>query len=340
MHQHFYHWHGQADLIHEPGILEARWNAASSFELASPAADLCSLIRLAIFSEAAPEFNKRFSEELVKLEPTFPPRKNRELLKIMATVVLYEQLEENSKNADATALGIAAAVFSTESESAVCTDLLERVRGYLDEESNKVRPTPNSREDLKELKKILEEGDLEEGDLEEESEPTLLLGKVVQSFGESLECIAEENQFLWWLVGKQSPILQERRETLSPEQYAMVAAKEAADRVNILPPPNSILSLLSEALSQCAGDPQKSTSLLKQLTAASSKMRESDSLIATTAELTPLSSAHSVVLSGGKIDANTLKKFRLPPRFSCSPLKLSVQYFRELMFFRALHHLE
>ena len=43
---------------------------------------------IALFPKAEIEFAKRFSDELVKSEPTFPPDKNAELLRVMATAAI------------------------------------------------------------------------------------------------------------------------------------------------------------------------------------------------------------------------------------------------------------
>src|SRR5713226_4733436 len=97
MHPNFYHWHARAELKPETAILEPRWNAAAKFAEKLSAADIRSLLRLVLFSGAEPEFAKLFSEALVKLEPTFPPERNAELLRVMATAAVYSQMDEPSE---------------------------------------------------------------------------------------------------------------------------------------------------------------------------------------------------------------------------------------------------
>ena len=104
MHPHFYHWHARAELKPDTAILETRWKAAAEFAEDISAADICALLRLVVFPGAEPEFAKRFSEALVKLEPTFPPEGNAELLRVMATAAVYSQMDEPSSKADAIAL--------------------------------------------------------------------------------------------------------------------------------------------------------------------------------------------------------------------------------------------
>jgi len=109
MHPNFYHWHARVQLKPEVSILEPRWNAAAKATHEPSASDICSLLMLVLFPGAEPDFAKRFSEALVKLEPTFPPDHNAELLRVMATAGVYSQLEAFSNVADALALGLHAA---------------------------------------------------------------------------------------------------------------------------------------------------------------------------------------------------------------------------------------
>ena len=131
MHQNFYHWHNRAELKPQPGILQARWDAASKFAEELSADDVCSLLRLALFGTAAPEFAGRFSGRLVALEPTFLPEGNTELLRVMATAALYGQLETESEVADAVALGLLAAGFQVDRIQSVCKELAQRASEYL-----------------------------------------------------------------------------------------------------------------------------------------------------------------------------------------------------------------
>src|SRR6266852_4408928 len=111
MHPHFYHWHSRAELKPEVPMLEPRWNAAVKATAEPSASDICSLLTLVLFPGAQPTFAKTFSEAIVKLEPTFPPDHNDELLRVMATAGVYDQLERSTNAADALALGIHAATY-------------------------------------------------------------------------------------------------------------------------------------------------------------------------------------------------------------------------------------
>ena len=63
MHPNFFHWHARAELKPDVTILEPRWNAAAKFAEKLSVADICSLLRLVLFSGAEPEFAKRFQLE-------------------------------------------------------------------------------------------------------------------------------------------------------------------------------------------------------------------------------------------------------------------------------------
>src|ERR1019366_5834752 len=81
---------------------------------------------------------------------------------------------------------------------------------------------------------------------------TKLIVKAVLELGDTIGRIAEENQYLWWLLGRRSSLLDERREKLSTKEYALLAGAEAAERVSFLPPPASVESLIAEVLAHCS----------------------------------------------------------------------------------------
>jgi len=142
MHPNFYHWHNRVELKPDPTILQARWDAAAEFADDLSSDDLCSLLRLALFGIATPEFAKQFSGALVALEPTFLPNENTELLRVMATAALFSRMETDSTEGDAVALGLLAAAFQPHRNQLVCTELMPRVVEYLAVKSERMRPTP------------------------------------------------------------------------------------------------------------------------------------------------------------------------------------------------------
>lgn len=334
MHQNFFHWHSRAELKPDRTILEPRWNAAAKFAAKVSVSDICSLLRLALFPDVEAEFAKRFSDALVKSEPTFPPEGNAELLRVMATAALYSQMDEPSNEAGAIALGLRAAAFPPERIQPICKEVTERAGQYLATESERIRPAPNVKADFQALKTATETEGWETAE-----DATKLLGSALVELGDTMGRVAEENQFLWWLVGRQSPLLKQRRDKLTSQDYALVAAVEAASRVMLLPPPASVESLLNEVLAQSKNDPDSSMLLVETIGTPSADLVKGEKAGGQTMELTPIAGTLAVLRAGGKADAKGLKHLHLSPKFKSSPAATASQYFRELMFLRAIEQI-
>ena len=334
MHPNFFHWHNRAELKPEPNILQARWDAAAKFAEEFTRDAGCSLLRLALFGTVAPEFAKRFSDALVALEPTFPPEENVELLRVMATAALYSQMETGTVEADAVALGLHAAAYHPDRIQPVCKELAQRAAEYLASESERIRPTPKVESEYRALKKATEAADWASM-----PEAPQLIGKAVLELGDTMGRIAEENQFLWWLLSRRSSLLSMRREKIAAKEYALVAAAEAAERVALLPPPASVESLIGEVLAHCSKASNAAGPLADFISAANIDSLKAAAAGADVCELCPISGLLGVRRAGGKVDGASLEKFKLPAKLKASPSEAANQYFRELMFSRALAQL-
>jgi len=334
MHPNFYHWHNRAELKPATSVLQPRWDAAATFAEKLPADDACSLLRLALFGTAEPKFAKRFSEELVALEPTFLPEKNAELLRVMATAALYSQMETESPEADAVALGLLAGVFIPDRIQPVCKELTQRAGEYLARESERMRPTPKVKAQYQALKEAVNSANWAAN-----TGATELVGKAVLELGETMGRISEENQFLWWLLGRRSSLLNSRRNQITPKQYALVAAAEAAERVALLPPPSSVEALIEEVLTQCLKPSTSAASLVDFIDAVNLDCVEATAVGAGAHELGPLTSLLELRRTGGKVDSVALGKLHIPAKLKVSPFEAARQYFRETMFFKALAEL-
>ncbi len=349
MHPNFYHWHAHTELKPSASNLESRWNAAAKFAEKLPAADIRSLLRLVLFPGAEPEFAKRFTDALVKAEPTFPIDKNAELLRVMAAAAVHSRLEKSSNVADALALGLQAAAFPQGRIEPVCQDVMTRAAEYLAEESERVRPEI----DAGSLEKAEKQTDTHFAALKRAVEAntpqaigkaTEALGRGVlgtmkeshQQLGKVIGRLTEESQFLWWLIGRRSPYLNARREQLTAEAYALPAAAEAAMRVLLLPPAASVESLLGEALSQCGKAGRASAPLTDLIASADAGWVQNTASAATTPELTPLAALLAERQQGRKLSAAALKKLRISAKPKTTPIEASRQYLRELMFLRAM----
>ena len=208
---------------------------------------------------------------------------------------------------------------------------MNRSAEYLGQESERMRPKTSAGVHFNALKEAVEAADWLQN-----PKGTKLLADGVVELGDVLGRLTEESQFLWWLVGRRSPAHNMRRDKLTREAYALSAAAEAAERVTLLPPPASVESLLDEALAQCCEAKRARAPLVKFIGAATQEWLKGAVSASAAPDLTPFTGMLAVRRSGGKTDAKALKQVRIPPKTEASPEEVARQYFRELMFLRAL----
>jgi hypothetical protein len=349
MHPNFFHWHSRAEMKPEVAHLQTRWNAAVKCSERPSNADICSLIKLVLFPGVEQDFGKRFSEGLVKADPTFPPADNAQLLRVMASAAVYHHLATPSKVANAFALGLQAANFAGAQVDPFCQDVMALFTEYLANESERVHPriyaaTLAKAEKQAEtaygsLKKAIEANSLQDVGKASEAMGRGMLTAMKEShqqLGDIIGRMSEESQFLWWLIGRRSSALETRRELLTADGYALPAAAEAAERVLVLPPASSVESLLDEVLSQCgkkSGAPMGPANILVNL---DSKWIQNVTPVANAHELTPLVSLVASRPATGKVDAAATKAAGLPPKIKFTAAEAARQYFRERVFLRAL----
>lgn len=337
MHSHFFHWHKRAEFTPDPSILTPRWEAAEKLAANLPATDLASLLNVVLFPGTDTAYVGKLSEEIVKLEPTFEPTGNAELVRVMATAAAYAMMESSSGKADTVALGLQAAAFPPDRVEPVCTEIMVRAAEYLGQESERVRPEIRSNDDedkLTELDDLLTAQTVETTD----GASTIIAQNVI-NIGESVERLIEENQFLWWLVGKQSPVCKSRREKLKPDAYALVAAVEAEDRVILMPPAASVEALIDDAVLQCGVGKNADRSLAHYAAESATALGKTDAQSPAVSQLTPINSVRAELASGGNVDKGFLKSLKLSPKLEVPAEIAARQYFHELVFLRALREL-
>ena len=337
MHPNFYHWHSRAEFKPDVVILEARWNAAKKFANDLKKVDIGPLLNVVLFSGSEPDFVSKLCAAIVLLEPTFQPRDNAELVRVMATAAAYSIMESPSDEADTVALGLQAAAFPPYRVEPVCSEIMGKASEYLGSESERVRPEIESEEDDKpfsELARLVREKEIEGTE-----DVNTKIAQNVVNLGRTVERLTEENQFLWWLVGRQSPICKARREKLKPDAYALVAAVEAETRVGLLPPAASVEALLEDAVLQCGDGKSTNHSLAHYVNEAAAALGKIDAETPSVALLTPINSVRVANATGVKVDKGLLKTLKIPHKHEVSCEGAARQYFHELVFLRALHNL-
>lgn len=267
----------------------------------------------------------------------------------MATAATHSQLETSSPVADALALGLQAADFPKGRIEPVCHDVMTRAIEYLAAESENMRPEidggvlekaeKQTGAQFAALKKAVENDAPQEIGKATEALGRCVLSAMKEShrqLGDVIGRLTEESQFLWWLIGRRSSALNMRREVLTTEAYALPAAVEAAERVALLPPAASVESLLEEAITQCGKGGCASMPLAELIGAADADWVQHTGSAPTVSELTPLAAMLATRRAGGKADAKSFKQLRIPLKTKLSPPQAARQYFRELMFLRAV----
>ena len=154
-------------------------------------------------------------QRIARLDKEFPVTSNTELLRLMAGVVMVATFREASADACAFALGLRAALFHKRRTLPAQPEILVEADTYLQLEAEKRRPSFN--------------------DVHDDGLPVALAGQVRR--------LAEETELLWWVLGEYSTSLKRPASELTAPAYALIAAAEAADRTQILPPPASIDAL-------------------------------------------------------------------------------------------------
>jgi hypothetical protein len=72
-----------------------------------------------------------------------------------------------------------------------------------------------------------------------------------ENYGQKLQRLAEETGLLWWLLGGYSSAQKLKTDDVDNVAYALIAASEAAERTQLLPPPPSIYAILGRAIAPC-----------------------------------------------------------------------------------------
>jgi len=347
MHPLFFHWH--PGIKTDSALLEPRWNAAAKFVEKTTSADICSLLGLVFDQECPSELTARFTAALVAADPTFPPEKNVQLLRVMAAAALHAKMENMTSTSSAIALGLQSANFPEGRVSPICNDITKRGSEFLALMGENVRPKlhlgtldeseKKAGSQMAILKEAITTADQAKIASATEAYCKTVLSSMKEShnqLGKVFGRINEENQFLWWLIGRRSPTLDIRRENVSPEVYAIPAATEAAQRVILLPPPACVEAILDEVLAQCLPSTKGPATVINLIDSIDASFLEHNEFDSPAPNLTPLTYLTAERKRTNKVATSSLAKLNIPSKARFTPLQISRQYFREKLFLRAL----
>ena len=198
---------------------------------------------------------------------------------------------------------------------------------------------------MNEYKKLKEADDQSKPDIRTAYDEAL--ATCVAELGNKISRLAEESAMLWWVVNEYSTSLKRPTSELSAQEYAFVAAAEAAERTTLLPPPPSANSLLGRAIKPCKRGTKKSLTLAELLGATEPSWRAQQSKStdsASCADLVPVFTAIGKCQEFGNVEAAAQVVPNLCPGIgaglSLSAREAAEQYYAELMFLRALAELD
>jgi hypothetical protein len=168
---------------------------------------------------------------------------------------------------------------------------------------------------------------------------------VEQELADRLVRLAEETGMLWWVLGERSDLLDRATPSISSRTYALVAAIEAAERTQILPPPASMDALLQRALKPCRSAGPKKLRLSDYVDEGGTWRRDQLQRInaGDCAELVPITTALKKMEELADAAAVAKAVTRLCPGVkgdaTLSPFEAARQFYNELVFLKALEAL-
>jgi hypothetical protein len=356
MHKHAIDWLRQLSLTADAALAEKRWNAAATVAKTRSRARLIELLRLFLFPTAEGDVLKRWTDELIGIDPEFPVSQNLQEVRLLAGFAIVATFEEVSTASDTLALGMRAARFPEGRVKPIQPAILTEAEEYARSRSRKLRPDEFATDDAADLTNPLTRRAKAIEDAETGGDATKIAtaeagyrDAVARTFLSShramakrVEQLAEESALLWWVLGEYSDTLQEPLHNLPPAAYAFPAAAEAAARSVYLAPPPSIGALLARALRSCKPETKKLT-LIDYVTTVNSAWRASQArslIIADCRDLVPVSAVleKTEELGNASTAVRTVAKIcpGLKADLPLTPAQAASQFYNEILFVRAL----
>lgn len=272
MHKHFSDWYREVDIEPTDAILRKR-NAGVKKLVASISADhIFEIVRILFANKLRnEEWKDDFCENFRTTDPSFPMRNNEKELVILSGTAIAELISSKNDQSIIAALATICASFIPYDQIPPRSDIISEANIYLLSESAKLRAkieaasfkTPKLGvktlpEKLKEIKTDIESGATPPNDanstvtiIESISKVCEAINKLTETIGSQYnslkvasDMISEESNILWWLFGGYSRDLGKKMCDLNPETTCLIAGKELADLVKVLPGPFSVQAIL------------------------------------------------------------------------------------------------
>jgi len=344
-------WLRQLHLTADTTLATKRWNLAESLTEKIGRKEALQMLRVFLFPDSVSQNLQSLTEFILPFDREFPASGNSEEIRLLSGIVMIAATEKRPQLADVFALGVRAASFPNHRCNPPQRAIVDELVRFLDEKSNALRPNDFSLNShhvalLGAIKNFgIESGS--EDDTKNSKCSEELLSAIAKAFGAPLQRLSEESALLWWLLGAYSPQSNKELSELSPENYALVAAWEAAERAQLLPPPPAIYPILNQVLQNCKKSGRKGNFTLKDIVAATDSGWRNRFVSAhptqDCSDLVPMATALTKFEESGDVVVLTkvLPKFcpNVAPDLALPPVEAARQLFNEIIFLKALSRL-
>lgn len=266
MNPNFSEWYRTANLDPTDERLKSRWQGIEKYCASDiDTDDMLELLRLFFKLPVEEKFREAFVNVFCKVDSAFPKKNDMEL-SVLAGVTLVHIIEIFDDFDDIAMLALMAASFNNRKTSV--PDVLTKVRNIFANKAVQIRETketmaniqsgvPSNKKLLESLKNAETTGTWDaatiSGAFSSYLAPlTKLLTEVKEAANSSMlqqRVYREDSQILWWMTGEWSRDLQKPIGQLNIPEACIVAGKELADLVELLPGPYASKAVLHKALS-------------------------------------------------------------------------------------------
>jgi hypothetical protein len=340
-------WLKQIHLVADASLAAKRWGLAESVADKVTRDEVVQLLRVFLFSPVSSQHVQTLTQKFLTVDSEFPATNNAEEIRLMAGIIMIAASQKRLVLADAFALGIKAAAFPKHRSNAAQRGIVDEMGKYLDSKADSLRPsdfgTSGARDAIVKTLERFAASVVPNNAPAAKKASEDIADALQQTYGTRLQRLSEETGLLWWFLGGYSSELSREISRMSADAYALIAAAEAAERTQLLPPPPSIYAILSRALSQCKGAKKKNTSL-KDVVAATDAVWRSKFVAAhptaDCADLAPMVTALAKVEDSGDITMLPKALQKACPGVAADlalpPVEAARQLYNELMFLKAL----
>lgn len=292
MDEKFGEWYRKVNLEPDDNLLKKRWKGVSSFSKDITKSRILDLAR--IFYRRTPinaEFEKEFRSGFFKADAAFKMQDNEPELAILAGATLACIFKEKDNTiGDVAALTTVCPCVQGKITSAPLPDILNEAREYLVQRSATLRKTnelqwkcisvPQLDDSIVAISDACKKN---AASLLEEPFTILLkkLKEALQNVTQGINQIQhnhllyrEESDMLWWMQGGYSRDLGTPLDQINLPVASLIAGKELADLVRVIPGPFSVKAIFYQMLSREGSDVDGEVALSSVINEADRKWRE------------------------------------------------------------------